>query len=213
MLSVAVELLEVSLELLLLSWLATNSIDEVHNLITHDELLFCFKPITNPTINPTRHNITASAINANRFHPPRFAIIGLFRRLARCFSLSVVVSLPLVSDIDTYDNGDAIGFLAHGGRAGGLRGFTLGSAWMVKSPPSSEIAGNVPFESISRGCECIVKMKAIFTYAPYAGYYRAGSLDDRHCWSRPDSHTRNTGKVLRAEMEDSLSPRCRLEWG
>lgn len=83
--------------------------------------------------------------------------------------MSLPLPLPLPSeDIDLYDNGDAIGFLAHGGLAGGVRGFALGSDVMAKSCPSSEIAGKVPVEGISRRCECIVNMKAI---APDAEYY------------------------------------------
>lgn len=150
--------------------------------------MFSFlKPTTNPTINPTRHNATSNTINTSLRHPPLFAILGLFRRLARCFSLSRPVSLqlplpfplplplpllPLPSeDIDLYDNGDAIGFLAHGDLAGGVRDFALGSGKIAKSCPSSEIAGKV--EGISRRCECIVNMKAM---VPDTACYRAGSV-------------------------------------
>jgi hypothetical protein len=77
--------------------------------------------------------------------------------------------------MEVYDNGDNAGFRAHGGRAGGLRGFALGSGWIEKSLPSSEIAGRVPVAGgISRRCECIVNMKAIFAHVPDAEYYRDG---------------------------------------
>lgn len=85
-------------------------------------------------------------------------------------SLPLPLQLPS-EDIDLYDNGEAIGFLAHGGLAGGVRGFALGSGVIAKSCPSSEIAGNFPVEGMSRRFECIVNMKAI---APDADYYKAG---------------------------------------
>ncbi len=87
------------------------------------------------------------------------------------------MSLALPSeDIDLYDDGDAIGFLAHGGLVGGVRDLALGSGVMAKSCPSSEIAGNVPVEGISRRFECIVNMKAI---APDAASYLGLILGDQ----------------------------------
>jgi hypothetical protein len=61
---------------------------QLRNGKAHDEELLALNPTTNPTINPTRHNVTTSANNANLRHPPLFAILGLFLRLAKCFSLS-----------------------------------------------------------------------------------------------------------------------------
>jgi hypothetical protein len=174
--SPVVVLLELPLELLLVNWLISYYFNCTK--ITHDELELFLIPTANPTINPTKHNVTTSAMNASLRHPPLFAIIGLFRRLARYFSLSRSESLPLPlqlpsEDRDLYDNGDAIGFLADGGLAGSVRGIALGSGVIAKSCPSSEIAGKIAGESMSGRFECIVNMKAI---APDADYYRAGSV-------------------------------------
>jgi hypothetical protein len=87
--------------------------------------------------------------------------------------VSLPLPLPLPLQLPSEDNGDAIGFLAHGGLVGGVRGIALGSGVIAKSCPSSEITGRVPGEGISRRCECIVNMKAI---APDADYYRAGPV-------------------------------------